>query len=273
MKNHKIPNGKEEVRTEGANEPKRQNSLVVFADKDINSDEAKQLANRLNVELMQDWSDVKQADLVLRLDSDGIALVSDKMVLRGDFVQMLPRIKAGNLQKELLVRASKMKGTSSNLTAIDATAGLGEDALLLAAAGFSVRLYEYDSVIALLLQDALNRAAIVPELTDIVGRMKLFQENSIFSLQNLVEQPDLVLLDPMFPARHKSALIKKKFQLLQQLECPCTDESALIHAAIAAEPRKVVIKRPLKGSYLAGYKPDYSLKSKVIRFDCLVLPR
>ena len=166
-----------------------------------------------------------------------------------------------------------MKGTSSNLTAIDATAGLGEDALLLAAAGFSVRLYEYNTVIALLLQDALNRAAIVPELTDIVGRMKLFEENSIFSLQNLVAQPDLVLLDPMFPTRQKSALIKKKFQLLQQLECPCVDESALIQAVIAAKPRKVVIKRPLNASYLAGYKPDYSLKSKVIRFDCLVLPR
>lgn len=75
----------------------------------------------------------------------------------------------------------------------------------------------------------------------------------------------------MFPARQKSALIKKKFQLLQQLEQPCTDEDALLHAAIASAPYKIVIKRPLKGAWLADRKPDYSLKGKTIRYDCIVL--
>ena len=43
--------------------------------------------------------------------------------------------------------------------AVDATAGLGEDSLLLAAAGFEVTLCEADPVIAVLLEDALTRAA------------------------------------------------------------------------------------------------------------------
>jgi len=257
----------------GVDKAKRPSSFVVFTENDIRNEEAKQTAEHLNVELLHDWSEAEKADLVLKFDAEGIALVSESMVLRGDLTQMLPRLKTNNLQGELLVRASKLKGVSGNLTAIDATAGLGEDALLLAASGFTVKLYELNPVIALLLRDALRRAASVPELKDIVGRMELFEEDSIVALQNLSQQPDLVLLDPMFPSRQKTGLIKKKFQVLQQLESPCMDESALMQAALAAKPRKVVIKRPLKGPYLDDRKPDYSIQSKVIRFDCLVLPR
>lgn len=247
-------------------------SLIVFAESSADIDGAALLAKRLNVGMTQDKSDAEQADLMLRLDADGLSLVGGELVLRGDFTRMLPRLRPGNLQRELLVRASKMKNAGSTPTAIDATAGLGEDALLLAATGFSVRLYEYDPVIAALLRDALRRAAEIPELAEIVGRMQLFEDDSLTILPQLPVAPNVILLDPMFPERQKSALIKKKFQLLQKLERPCADETALVNAAIAAHPRKVVIKRPLKGPYLADRKPSYSLKGKAIRYDCLVLP-
>lgn len=65
---------------------------------------------------------------MLRLDSEGIALVRDKMILQGDFNQMLPRLRNGFLQRELLARAAKPKGITGIPTAVDATAGLGEDA-------------------------------------------------------------------------------------------------------------------------------------------------
>ena len=93
------------------------------------------------------------------------------------------------------------------------------------------------------------------------------------ALPRLDEQPEVVLLDPMFPARTKSASVKKKFQLLHFLEKPCTNEDALVSAAIAAQPRKIVIKRPPKGPHLAGIKPAYSLTGKAVRYDCLVLAR
>ena len=81
----------------------------------------------------------------------------------------------------------------------------------------------------------------------------------------------MVLLDPMFPARTKSAQVKKKFQLLHHLESPCEDEAELLDAALAARPRKVVIKRPPKGPYLAGKKPSYSLTGKAVRYDVIAL--
>ena len=42
-------------------------------------------------------------------------------------------------------------------------------------------------------------------------------------------------------------------------------------AAVSAGPRKIVIKRPLKGPFLAGRKPDYSITGKTIRYDCLLV--
>ena len=83
----------------------------------------------------------------------------------------------------------------------------------------------------------------------------------------------MILLDPMFPAKHKASAVKKKLQILQQLEQPCEDEAALMDAAIAACPRKLVVKRPVKGPYLADWKPDYSLSGKAIRFDCYAFGR
>lgn len=212
---------------------------------------------------------------------EGLTLVHDGMHLQGDFTRMIPRLRQANLERELLIKAARIKGVDHPF-AIDATAGLGEDALLLAAAGYTVHLYERDETIAALLEDALNRAMRVPELADAVSRMTLHQENSIDALNEIAEAarnnpstplPDVVHLDPMFPARRKSASVKKKPQLLQFLEAPCEDEAELLDAALAANPRKIVIKRPLKGALLAGKKPSYSIKGKAIRYDVIALPR
>lgn len=244
--------------------------LVVFADGGADTAAARRLAERLKARFTQERAQAERAALVLRLDSQGLALVGGGQVLRADLTRMLPRLRPSNLTGELVVKAAKIKGAERQLTAVDATAGFAEDSLLLAAAGFRVELYEYNPVIAALLRDALRRAAEIPELADIVGRMTLVEGDSIAALRQLDYAPDVVLLDPMFPARQKSALVKKKFQLLHQLELPCTDEAALVQAAIAARPHKIVIKRPPKGAYLAGIRPDYSLTGKAVRFDCLV---
>ena len=74
----------------------------------------------------------------------------------------------------------------------------------------------------------------------------------------------------MFPERTKSAAVKKKFQLIHILENPCENEEELLSAALNVRPRKVVIKRPVKGPFLANAKPSYSLKGKAVRYDCFV---
>lgn len=199
----------------------------------------------------------------------GLALSDGKNSVRGDFARLLPRVRRGNLSRELLVRAVKIKGIGEPFVA-DATAGLGEDSFLLAAAGCRVLLFEYDPVIADLLSDAIERAKRDPETAPIAARMTLLRGDSVPALPLLDPRPDVVLLDPMFPERTKSALVKKKFQLLHLLERPCENEAVLLDAALSAHPKRVVIKRPAKGPYLAGVKPSYSLSGSAVRFDCIV---
>lgn len=163
----------------------------------------------------------RAAGLELTGKSEGLTLTDGTMELRADFGRMLPRLKQGRLQQELLVKVARTKGIERPW-AIDATAGFGEDSLLLAAAGFTVDLYEQDCVIAALLKDALDRAADDPALAAAVARMRLHAgEDSIAGLRHTAEligqgeltAPDVVYLDPMFPERTKSAAVKKKFQL------------------------------------------------------------
>ena len=213
-----------------------------------------------------------EKNLELRRDAEGLALVGDGMVLRADFVRLLPRLRPDRLGRELLVRAARVRGVEAP-SAVDATAGLGEDALLLAAAGFTVTMFEKDPVIASLLRDALERAARVPELAPVAERMTLVEGDSVAGLRCLGFSPDVVFLDPMFPERTKSAAVKKKFQLLHHLERPCDNEEELAEAALAARPRKVVIKRPPKGPLLAGARPSYQVSGKAVRYDVLVPPR
>ena len=236
-------------------------------------DEAERLAARLGVPLKTDGRDIGDAEeLSLLLDRNGLTLCFQDQKLRGDFTDMKKRLRTGNLQREMLVRAVRIKNNTSPYV-IDATAGMGEDSLILASAGCRIRMYERDPVIAALLKDALRRAEQIPELREAISRMQLFEEDSVEALGSLTEPPDVILLDPMFPERQKSALVKKKFQLLHHLERPCEEEDSLLQAAILAQPRKIVIKRPLKGSFLAGRKPDYSLKGKAVRYDVLVFAR
>lgn len=242
-------------------------NLVVCMGKGAQRDAVVALARRVGAPL----SDAPGPQLTLLMDGSGVSLTGYGLSYRGDFEQMLHRVTKGRLQHEMLVHVAKTDDPTP--TAVDATAGMGEDAFLLAACGYSVTLFEQNPVIAALLKDALRRAKKHPDLKEIAQRMQLMEGNSIELLPKLGLVPDLIYLDPMFPARQKSGLIGKKLQLIQKLEQPCVEEEALLNMAIGIQPKKIIIKRPLKGANLAGRTPSYSVKGKAIRYDCIVLPK
>ena len=210
--------------------------------------------------------------LELRREQDGLTLAGSGMELRQDFREMLPRVRRNRLGRELLVRAARVRSLEGAPTCMDATAGLGEDSFLLAAAGFEVTLRERVFQQSGDHRVALARALDDPDLADIAARMHVRAGDSIEALRALATPPDVVYLDPMFPERRKSAAVKKKFQLLHRLERPCEDSEGeeLLAAAIAARPRKVVVKRPVKGPYLANVKPSHSVAGKAVRYDVIV---
>lgn len=240
--------------------------LVVCMGKGAQRDAAEALARRVGAPI----SDKPGDELTLLINGDGVTLTGYGLSFRGDFEQMLHRITDGRLQHEMIAHIAKTK--EPHPVAIDATAGMGEDSILFAACGYEVTMHEQNPVIAALLKDALRRAKKHPVLGEIVARMHLVEGNSIELMPKRLDEPDIIFLDPMFPERQKTGLINKKLQLIQKLEQPCVEESELLAAAIAAHPKKIIIKRPLKGANLAGREPDYSFKGKAIRYDCIAFP-
>lgn len=201
---------------------------------------------------------------------EGLALVSNELKLIGDYSQLLPRIKKNRVSSERIVKAVKIKD-NPNPTVWDATAGLGEDSFLLAAAGCNVVQLEYDNTIFALLSDAHKRALDNEELREIAMRMEVVCGDSILWMKKQKaagNRADVIYLDPMFPEKTKNALTNKKLQLFQLLESPCSTEEELFAVARACEPKKIVVKRPVKGPYLANHKPNHSFMGKTVRFDC-----
>lgn len=238
------------------------NKIVVCIGKGGQKDMAESFSRRTGSPIVNKPGDY----LTVLFDSKGVSLSGFGLSYQGDFENMLHRVTNGRLQHEMLAKA--VKTDQENLKAIDATAGMGEDSLLLAACGYQVTLYEQNPVIALLLKDALRRAKKNTVLKDIVSRMQLVEGDSIEHLNKRLDPVDVIYLDPMFPGRQKSGLINKKLQLIQKLEPPCSKETALFDAAMAAQPSKIIVKRPLKSPYLDERVPSYSLKGKAIRYDC-----
>ena len=241
-------------------------AIIMYIYFDQKETDVTAIAAQYPVTCVADIDEIPEGALVLHYQPGMVSLECGNLEMHGDLTTMLPRLK--RLNTEMLIKAAKPGNFPKGALAIDATAGMGEDSLLLAAAGFRVKLFEYNAVIAALLQDSLQRAAAIPELADIVARMEVVPGDSIRGIRELEEHADVIYLDPMFPERQKSGLIKKKFQLLQQLERPCDDENGLLTAAMEAKPSKLIIKRPLKGPQLAGVMPGYTVKGKAIRYDC-----
>ncbi len=258
----------EEAKTNIFKDPDR---IRVFLEKGGERGSAEKLARTLGVALTEDPKEAADADVLLRYAKNGLSFESEGQVLRGDFENLRHRLEKGRVDHELLVKAAKFKGEKEGLTAIDATAGLGEDSMLLAFAGFNVTLIERDPIIAALLKDTVRRGTRLRDLSEAAGRMTVVEGDSIEELPKLMDPPDVILLDPMFPAKKNTGLVKKKFQMIYLLERQSMDEADLLKAAILARPRKIVIKRPAAGPFLGDMKPGYSLSGKTIRYDCIVL--
>ncbi|WP_028536059.1 class I SAM-dependent methyltransferase [Paludibacterium yongneupense] len=179
------------------------------------------------------------------------------------------RREQGGGRGQPVARAVGLKGGQTLPTIVDATAGLGRDAFVLASLGCRVTLVERSPVAAALLHDALERASMAPEVQAITARMQLVHANAITWLSELPadRQPDVVYLDPMFPDTGKSAAAKKDMQAFQTVIGDDLDSAALLQAALGAARARVVVKRPRLGDTIAGRAPSGQIVGKSTRFD------
>jgi 16S rRNA (guanine1516-N2)-methyltransferase len=153
---------------------------------------------------------------------------------------------------------------------LDATAGLGRDAFVLADLGCEVMMCEQNPVIAALLADGVQRALAVDSSwpAEAAARLSLHVGEATAYLSSLGDGAfDVVYLDPMFPASGKSALAKKEMQLFQQLLGADDGEILLLDAARTVAKYRVVVKRGPKSPVLNGQPPNFQLSGKSVRFD------
>ncbi len=83
-------------------------------------------------------------------------------------------------------------------------------------------------------------------------------------------RPDVVYLDPMYPHKKKSALVKKEMRVFQSLVGADLDADALFAPAYELATKRVVVKRPDYAEFLGGAKPSMAIETKKNRFDVYV---
>lgn len=247
------------------------------------SDAAAVLARRLGLELLQldrdNWQEHQGYLQLLLFDRSGLSLApaANRRIkpVMADFADpaLLHRLRQPGMRRQDLARATGAH-EHRGLTIIDATAGWGRDAAILAALGCQVLMVERQPLVAALLEDALQRARCSAhrEVLDLVSRLWLRATDAAALLREWSGvAPDVVLLDPMFPERSGSAAVRKEMVLFHALVGADEDAPALLEAALAVAVHRVVVKRPRRAPALAGAKPSYVIEGRSTRFDIYAL--
>lgn len=213
--------------------------------------QAKTLSEQLELPLVDDPQKFQYG---LRITSEGLDIVDlhkKQRPVRVDFHQLNAERSGGDLIKAVNTRMHK--------TILDATGGLGRDAFMMAKAGCQVTLMEKNPIIHLLLQDGLARAQDL----EAVQRMTLIHADSLTAISD--HSPEVIYLDPMYPARKKDALPKLEMQVFHALLGAEQNEQELLQVAIKHARKRVVVKRPIHAPMILP--TGLQFKGKTTRFD------
>jgi 16S rRNA (guanine1516-N2)-methyltransferase len=219
-----------------------------------------------------------------------------KISMKPVMIDFLPPIdtalgrRTASRSADLLIQAISPKKDS---IIYDLTAGFGQDSLLLARTGAQrVHMVERDPIVSTLLRDGLRRLRGIANLEPSSNCGPATKLASCLSFQtgeacNVIEasirmgtEPDIVYLDPMFPAQKKAALVKKNMQILHALlnlqgeNADTHHNSNLFDVSYQAAKHRLVVKRPIHADFLGGVdtriKPSYQVKGSINRWDIYV---
>ncbi len=193
-------------------------------------------------------------------------------MLQCDFVTgaVNHRLRFGGGRRQNLAKAIGMKAGHSPKI-VDATAGLGRDAFLLASLGSEVTLIERSITIHALLEAGMDVARQAGgQYKEIIDRMTLVYGDSINLLSHM--SPEVVLIDPMHPPRQKSALVKGNMRELRTIVGTDEDQIHLVDAALATTLNRVVLKWPTKAKSIKGIKAcSHQIIGKTVRYDVFMV--
>jgi 16S rRNA (guanine1516-N2)-methyltransferase len=164
------------------------------------------------------------------------------------------RSRAGGTLRQPLIKAIGIRHRDDRPTVIDATAGFGEDAHVLASFGCHITAIERHGIVATMLREAMQRAG---------SDVEVIHADACVVLPQLAAE--VVYLDPMYPVGRKTAQ-RKPLRALRLLVGDGDDGTALFDAARCAATKRIVVKRPLRAAPLVG-APHHTHEGKAVRYD------
>ncbi|HHJ35783.1 MAG TPA: 16S rRNA methyltransferase [Gammaproteobacteria bacterium] len=223
----------------------------------------------------------KQYELLLLLHDDLIELYDSQLntTISIDFLKgsLAHRHRFGGGRGQAIAKAVGLKSAITP-TVLDTTAGLAGDAFVLATLGCPITLIERSPILFCLLENALERATLNETFQPITRQgfhIMQCDANDYIKEQRVKKQtaPDVIYIDPMYPDRKKSALVKKDMQILQRLHGKDDNTDELLDNALSFAKKRVVVKRPAYAGPLNDRKPDTSIKSKKTRYDIYTIEK
>ncbi|MBN4075563.1 MAG: 16S rRNA methyltransferase [SAR86 cluster bacterium] len=221
---------------------------------------------------------------ILCLEDSGLALKrlglktgeNQKQSTRVDFQDSTLLYRKNSFGKQQGLAKAVGLNKHEPMQVLDATAGLGRDAFILASMGCQVSMLEQSLIIYSLLLDGFKRAEAVEDeaLKSIMQNMSLHQAAAQDWFTEIIEgkkeQPDVIYLDPMFPPRNKNANVKKDIALLQEILGFDEDNDSLLEAARNCAKHRVVVKKPGSKVSKGGIKPSFVVPGKTAHFEVFV---
>ena len=250
------------------------NDIVFVVYEEKNRVRSQLLANQLTIPLLDELAAV-DAKFRLYFDQQILKLTESKQLNSAVWVDFSSgktayRQKHQGKGKLPISRACGIKN-NHRPSIVDATAGLGQDAFLLAGLDCKVTCIEQNPYLAALLADGFTRAqSSDPWVQKIVSRMQLLHGQAEDLLSD--QCADVIYLDPMYPHQEnkKSSKVKKGMQLFRAFPGTASDEVTLLEVAINSAKERVVVKRPDWASSIQGIKPSHQVPSKNHRYDIYV---
>ncbi|MDY0360014.1 MAG: class I SAM-dependent methyltransferase [Desulforegulaceae bacterium] len=185
--------------------------------------------------------------------------------------KMNHRIKTSTV-KNPLAKACGLKGKMDKKPfIIDATAGLGTDSFLLYFLGAKVFGFERNLFLFYLLENGLKKYFKANKNDNNL----LFINSDSFNFynkllqNNIIEKPDVIYLDPMYPLENKKkAKPKKELEVLRKIIGKDIDSSILFKEILNYKNLRIVVKRPIHSPLISDLiKPSHKIESKLVRYD------
>ncbi len=221
---------------------------------------------------------------ILKLDESGLSLSAlelkagetHKQPTRVDFQDAALLYRKASFGKHQGLAKAVGLNKHEPMHVLDATAGLGRDAFILASMGCKITMIEQSPIIYSLIFDGFKRAAEAEDqgLNDILQRMSLHHANSQDWFEEISQgkqaKPDVIYLDPMFPPISKKANVKKDIGLLQEVLGFDENDDNPLKMAKGCAKHRIVVKRPGSKFNKGSVKPSFVVPGKTAHFEVFV---